>query len=102
MDMAQLILSILYDDKISGESIILSVPEADEISIKDVATIVAKKFDYEHKMVFDDSFADGQYKKTADNKKLMNIFPNFNFTPIQEGISNTIDWFIENNSTARV
>ncbi len=102
MDMAQLIVSILYNDNINGESIILSVPESDEISIKDVATIIAKKFEYEHKMVFNDSFSDGQYKKTADNKKLMNIFPNFNFTPIQEGISKTIDWFIENNSTARV
>ena len=102
IDMAQLIVSILYNNNINKESIILSVPESDEVSIKDVATIIAKKLDYEHNMVFDHSFADGQYKKTADNKKLMNIFPNFNFTPIQRGISNTVDWFIENNSIARV
>jgi len=69
IDMAKLIISILYNDNINGESIILSVPEADEVSIKDVATIIAKKFDYEHNMVFDRSFADGQYKKppTTEN-----------------------------------
>jgi len=101
LDMAKLIISVLYTHEVCSESIILSVPEKDEITIKDVATIIAKKFNYEHMMVFDQSFADGQYKKTADNTKLMRHFPSLEFTPIQEGISSTIDWFIENYDTAR-
>lgn len=102
LDMAELIISILYNNRVNRESIILSVPEADEVSIKDVATIIANKFDYEHKMVFDHSFADGQYKKTADNTKLMSFYPSFKFTHIQEGISKTVDWFIENHAGARL
>jgi GDP-L-fucose synthase len=102
LDMAQLIISILYNNRVNRESIILSVPEADEVSIKDIATIIAKKFDYQHKMVFDHSFSDGQYKKTADNTKLMSFYPSFKFTPIQEGISKTVDWFIENHASARL
>lgn len=101
LDMAKLIISVLYTHEVCSESIILSVPECDEITIKDVATIIAKKFNYEHMMVFDQSFADGQYKKTANNTKLMNHFPTFEFTPINEGISNTVDWFIENYNEAR-
>jgi GDP-L-fucose synthase len=101
LDLAEQIIMILYTESIIGESIILSVPPQNEVSIKDVATIIANKFDYQHMMVFDQSFADGQYKKTADNTKLMNLFPDFEFTSISDGISTTVDWFIENYSNAR-
>jgi GDP-L-fucose synthase len=93
-DLAKLILWCLkeYNDK----SIILSVPEKDEKTIKEVAEIIAKKFDYLHKLKFDTTKSDGQYKKTADNSILMNNLNNFKFTSIDDGISSTIDWFIKN------
>ena len=37
-------------------------------------------------MRFDSNFADGQYKKTANNSKLQKILFNYQFTNIQEGI----------------
>jgi len=53
-------------------------------------------------MVFDDSFADGQYKKTADNGKLMNLLNcEFEFTTIENGIKSSVDWFIEHYDDAR-
>ena len=44
------------------ESIILSVGEKEEVSIKYVAEQIAKCFDYQHMIEFDSSFSDGQYK----------------------------------------
>lgn len=35
-------------------------------------------------IVFDTSKSDGQFKKTASNKKLKELYPEFQFTPIQE------------------
>jgi hypothetical protein len=35
-------------------------------------------------IVFDTTKNDGQYKKTASNKKLRDLYPDFKFTPIQE------------------
>jgi GDP-L-fucose synthase len=107
-DLAKLILSILFISHEDSNSkmdpigpIVLSVPEADEISIGNVARLIAKKFDYQDRMVFDSSFSDGQYKKTASNKKLMSFFPEFDFFPIENGISDTIDWFLENQDIVR-
>lgn len=99
-DLAILILWTLenYHDK---ESIILSVPENDEKSINYVATCIAKEFNYENNMEFDTDKPDGQYKKTADNSKLMNIIKSFNFTPIEEGIVKTVDWFVNNYNVCR-
>ena len=44
---------------------------------------------------------DGQYKKTASNKKLMKKIGNFDFTPFSEGLRKSVKWFIENYDTAR-
>ncbi len=105
-DLAKLLVYILekYDDK---EPIILSVSENDEVSIKYVAEIIAKLFDYQDMIVFDESKSDGQYKKTADNSKLIkllsvnNINNNFIFTKINLGIKLTIDWFTINYDNCR-
>ena len=83
------------------EPIILSVPESEEKSINFVATCIAKKFNYENSIIFDKEKPDGQYKKTANNSKLLNLIKNFEFTPIEEGISKTIDWFEENYNNCR-
>jgi GDP-L-fucose synthase len=100
-DLARLIMWALeeYNEK---DSIILSVGEEEEISIGDVAKYVAKQFDYEHMIEFNDAFPDGQYKKTADNRKLKALYPDFLFTPIEEGIQKSVKWFIDNIETCRL
>ena len=93
-DLAKLIINIMENH--NDDNIILSVPESDEISIKDIAFIIAKCFDYENYLIFDPNFSDGQYKKTVSVEKLLNKIPNFQFTNIHNGIEKTVKWFIEN------
>ena len=99
-DLAKLLLwSLLeYNEK---SSIILSVKEEDEVSIEDIARMIAKEFDYEDNIKFDTSFSDGQFKKTADNNKLMKLYPDFEFTNINIGIKQSVRWFINNYSSCR-
>jgi GDP-L-fucose synthase len=52
-------------------------------------------------MIFDLSLPDGQFKKTADNSKLISLIGNFEFTKINQGINKTIEWFVENYNLAR-
>ena len=85
----------------SPEPIILSVGEEDEVSIADVARWIAEAMDFQGKIVFDTSKSDGQFKKTANNKKLMSLYPDCKFTPIKEGLKQACDWFVENYETAR-
>jgi GDP-L-fucose synthase len=103
-DLARLIMNVLmyYHDK---ESIILSVGEEAEISIGRVAQIIAETYQCEDRLIFDVSKADGQYKKTADNGKLVQFLAQnnieFTFTKIEEGIKETIDWFTANYENCR-
>jgi GDP-L-fucose synthase len=97
-DLAKLIMIVLetYEKK---DSIILSVDEKDEITIKEAAEEIADCFNY-HNIEFLTNFSEGQYKKTADNTK-MKEFTNFSFTPIKEGLKTTVEWFINNYETCR-
>jgi GDP-L-fucose synthase len=47
--------------------------------------------DFKGNIVFDTSKSDGQYKKTASNKKLRALYPEFKFTSIEEVSSDTHD-----------
>ena len=99
-DLAKLILWTLENYN-QLEPIILSVPESDEKSIHYVTSCIAKEFDYCDNMSFDKEKPDGQFKKTANNSKLSQFLPNFQFTPIEKGIHKTVEWFIKNYDSCR-
>jgi GDP-L-fucose synthase len=100
IDLARLLMWTL--EKVNRENIILSVSEIEEVPIEYVARLIARAFNYEQHMVFDHSFADGQFKKTADNCKLMNQLGGaFHFTTIEKGIKSSVDWFVDNYEYAR-
>ena len=58
-------------------------------------------FNYSEYITYDTGYTDGQYKKTADNSKLMGILGDFAFTPIEQGIQESVNWFIQNNHNCR-
>jgi GDP-L-fucose synthase len=99
-DLAKLIIWTMTNYH-SPEPIILSVDEDAEISIADLSEHIADALDFDGFIVFDSNKADGQYKKTASNKKLKALCPDFEFTPIKEGLKQTCQWFIENYEVAR-
>ena len=87
LDLAALTVWALRDYH-SADPIILSVDESAEVSIRDVALMIADAMKFEGKVVFDATKADGQFKKTADNSKLRKLRPDFEFTPMREATSN--------------
>ena len=85
-----------YDE---SEPIILSTSH--EISIRDLVDILVQEFNFKGKVVFDDTKPDGQFRKPSDNSKIKQYLPNFEFTPIETGIRETVKWFIDNYENAR-
>ena len=83
------------------DPIILSVGEEDEVSIKQVAEAIVMAMDFKGQVQFDTSRPDGQHKKTASNKKLQKYLPEFEFTPFEVAVDESVKWFKENYSTLR-
>jgi len=100
LDLAELTVWVMREYH-SPDPITLSVDEEAEVSIKDVALAVAKAMKFEGEVIFDTSKADGQFKKTACNKKLRKFRPDYKFVSMEEGIQKSVDWFVENYEKAR-
>ncbi|KAJ7507171.1 hypothetical protein B0H11DRAFT_1970567 [Mycena galericulata] len=99
-DLAKLFIWMLreYDDV---EPIILSVGEDEEVSIKEVTDAIVKAVGFEGHYSFDTTLADGQFRKPASNKKLLNLVGGFQFTPFEQALDISVKWFVENYDTAR-
>jgi len=67
--------------------------------------IYKNKKDKDFKMftnvIFDKEKPDGQFRKPANNSKLLSYLPDFKFTPIEEGVKKTVDWFVNNYESIR-
>jgi len=97
-DVAELTLWVLdnYDE---DEPIILSTSE--EIAIKDIVDIVIQEMNYKGEVKWLSDKPDGQYRKHSDNSKIKSYLPDFKFTPIEEGIKETVEWFEKNYPNIR-
>lgn len=99
-DLARLFIWVLrnYHDP---EPIILSVSEEAEVSIGEVARLIGEAIGFQGDIKQDATKADGQYKKTASNAKLLRLNPGVTFIPMRKGLAQTVQWFVDNYETAR-
>ena len=67
-----------------------------EIAIKDLVRTVTGKMDFNGKINFDETKPDGQFRKPSSNSVLLEKLSNFEFTSLDFGIKQTVNWF-ENN-----
>jgi len=84
------------------EPLILCPNPEDELSVSQVANFVAEGLSFKGNLRFDTSKADGQYRKTATNQKLMRLYPEFQFTPLKDAIKETCDWYVQNLDSIRI
>ena len=88
-DFAKVIYDCIYRD-ISDS---FNVVTTENLSIKEIAEkalVVCGAEDLEIK--FDTSKPDGQFRKDASNKRMMSIFPDFNFTSLDDGIRESYEY----------
>lgn len=97
-DVAKLTEWVLFNYN-ENEPIILSTSE--EISIKDVVGIIVELMNFKGDILFDSSKSDGQFRKPSDNSKIKHYLPDFKFTPIYNGLKETIEFFENNYSFVR-
>lgn len=93
------IIDLLLEKYDGTEPVIISNPK--EYSIKDVVDLIVKYMEFEGEVVWLSDKPDGQFRKPSSNKRLLSIIGDYNFTPLEEGLKTTIEWFNENYETIR-
>ena len=69
-------------------NISMNVAPNNNMSIHDMALIALKVLDFEEcEIIYDDSLPNGQHRKDVSANDVETIFPNFEFTTLESGIS---------------
>jgi GDP-L-fucose synthase len=98
-DVAKLILWAManYDDV---DPLILTPSE--EVSIKELSETVSRLVGFQGEIVWDIEKPDGQLRKPSSNERLLSLNSEVSFTPLEEGLQKTIEWFLLNYPKLRL
>jgi len=97
-DVAKLTEWVLHNYN-ENEPILLSTSE--EISIKEVVEMIVELMNFKGKVIWDKDKPDGQFRKPSDNSKIKHYLPDFKFTSLYTGLSETISHFLNNYEVIR-
>ncbi len=89
-DCASLMLRALLHDRTGG--LLLNLGTGQELTTRELAEKVAAIVGYTGPIVFDGRH-DGQASKRLDCTLMRSLFPDFQPTPLEEGIRRTVDWY---------
>ena len=99
-DFASILIQILFNNDITNG--LYNVCSDHEYQIHEVLKIISDKLNFNYDNIyFNSDYSDGILKKTVSNQKFREIFPEFKFTEINEGLDKTIDWFLSNSNSIR-
>lgn len=85
-------LSVWALDHPEHSNMILSPGQ--EVSIKELVFEIAEAMDFDGEVIFDETKPDGQFRKPTSSM-LKHVLPDFKFTPLEKGITETVDWFVK-------
>ncbi|MAG25847.1 hypothetical protein CMI47_09740 [Candidatus Pacearchaeota archaeon] len=87
------IIPVLLEEHNTQEPLI--VAPSQNLSILQMARTLTEQVEKRVAISFNGKM-DGQFRKDGDNTKFLKLVGGYMFTPFQEGIKKTYDWYIEN------
>jgi GDP-L-fucose synthase len=98
-DLADGVIFVMENHK--GEDGMINVGSGEEVTIKQLAEILAKEMEYDGEIIFNTNGPDGTPRKVMDNSKVnsMGWKPKIN---LEEGIRRTVKWFYQNKDSIRL
>lgn len=79
----------------------VNIGNTEQISIKNLSFMIAEEIGFEGKIVFDSTKPDGQYQKPSSNQFLRSLGWKGEYTPLREGLKETINYFKERYPNVR-
>jgi GDP-L-fucose synthase len=100
-DLSRVIIQAIDYKEKKKVDLIVSPPETDEISIRDLVNKIVKNVGFTGRVVYDTKASNGQLKKTTQSNELLECFPEFKFTSLERGLEKTISFFERNYEAVR-
>jgi len=71
----------------------LNLAQNKAYSIAEIAELGARALHYDVQFVFNTKYPDGAPVKVLDDRQFRERYPDFQFTPLEEGIRNTVRYY---------
>ena len=72
----------------------MNISADSQTSIKDLAYMIARFMDFKNEIIFDHSKPNGQQLKPSSTEKFKRLYEDFQFTSLEVGLKETVDWYI--------
>jgi GDP-L-fucose synthase len=92
-DFGRILLDIVNDPDLPQLAAPLNIAQKYGLSIKELVGIIIRHFTYTGKVNWDTTMPDGAPKKVMDDTRFRATYPAFAFTPLDEGIRETIAYY---------
>ena len=93
------IVDLLIQKYTGTEPVIISNPT--EYSIKQVVDLIVEHMGFKGKVKWLTDKPNGQHRKPSSNAKLLSIIGEYEFTTLEKGLKESIEWFILNYPNVR-
>jgi GDP-L-fucose synthase len=92
-DFGRVVLEIIQNPNRLGLSEPLNIGQNFGLSVMELVGVIKSIFSYRGQIKWDESKPDGAPRKVMDDRKFQKVFPEFEFTPIFEGIKATMRYY---------
>lgn len=95
------ILKLIYINKVNVKDNLMIISDENIYTIEEIVSYIIKSIGFKGKVIFDKTKPEGILRKNTDNSIFRKYFSDFKFTDIQDGIEETVEYFITNYEDVR-
>lgn len=92
-DFAEMVLRVVHRGELFIDPVNIAQNRGE--TVNELVAIIRSKVGYQGEIRYNTKYQDGSPKKVMDDKLFRQKFPDFQFTPLDEGIAHTIDYYRE-------
>jgi GDP-L-fucose synthase len=92
-DFARIVSQIIENPAMIGLTEPVNIAQNFGLSVKELVAIINSRFDNKFSINWNHTMPDGAQKKVMDDARFKKVFSNFEFTPFEAGITNTIKYY---------
>jgi GDP-L-fucose synthase len=92
-DFAKVVLEVIGNSSMVGLSEPINIAQNFGLSVRELVDLIVSATKFKGKIVYDLSMPDGAPRKVMDDRRFRKVFPNFTFTPLNEGIEQSIAYY---------
>lgn len=92
-DFARIVLEVIRNITMIGLSEPLNIGQNFGLSVRELADLIIAATEFKGRVTYDHNMPDGAPRKVMDDRRFRKVFPDFQFTSLNEGVAATIKYY---------